>query len=163
MLELAGNQFGDGGKKMASSVYSKLALADEEAAWHFLVDLDAWAVLMPGYLHHEFTSEHEMIWVFKGDFGFVQKAIKIQLIVKERLENEQITFDLIGLSDNINGSGYFKMNEVANEQYEVVGNLEMKASGFLAAMINPVLEDVLPKLVEQLVDAIVETLSKQVV
>lgn len=141
---------------MASSVYQKAVTAGEEAVWQFLLDREAWAVLMPGYLHHEITSADEMIWVFKGDFGFIQKAVKLQLTIHERTEHEKIAFDLVGLSDNINGSGYFEM-----QNSELIGQLEMKASGFLASMINPVLEDVVPKLVEQLVDAMATSLLTQ--
>lgn len=150
-----------GGFRMASSVCLKVVVADEEASWSFLADREKWAVLMPGYLHHEITSTDEMIWVFKGDFGFVQKAVKLQLVVKELIENEKIAFDLVGLSDNINGNGYFAMNELTHDQYEITGHLEMKAGGFLAAMINPVLEDVVPKLVEELVESVAGALQKQ--
>lgn len=141
---------------MAISTYEKAIAADESAVWRFLLDREAWAALMPGYLHHEVTSADEMIWVFKGDFGIVQKAVKLQLNVKERIENEKIAFDLVGLSDDINGSGYFEM-----QSSKLVGQLEMKAGGFLAAMVNPVLENVVPKLVEQLVDAMASSLTTQ--
>ncbi|MER1987842.1 MAG: SRPBCC family protein [Solibacillus sp.] len=141
---------------MASSVSRKTITADHETAWQYLLDREAWAVLMPGYLHHEITSADEMIWVFKGDFGFVQKAVKLQLEVKERIEHEKIAFDLVGLSDNISGSGYFEV-----QQDELIGQLEMKAGGFLASMINPVLADIVPNLVEQLVDAMATSLTTQ--
>ncbi|MER2108768.1 MAG: SRPBCC family protein [Solibacillus sp.] len=141
---------------MASSVSRKTITADHGTVWQYLLDREAWAVLMPGYLHHEITSADEMIWVFKGDFGFIQKAVKLQLEVKERIEHEKIVFDLVGLSDNINGSGYFEV-----QQGELIGQLEMKAGGFLASMINPVLADVVPNLVEQLVDAMATSLTTQ--
>lgn len=141
---------------MASSAYEKAITADQETTWQFLLNREAWAVLMPGYLHHEVTSADEMIWVFKGDFGFIQKAVKLQLTVKERTSYERMAFDLVGLSDNINGSGYFDM-----QQGKLVGQLDMQAGGFLASMINPVLEDVVPKLVKELVEAMVSSITIQ--
>lgn len=141
---------------MASSVYKQQITAEQEVAWAFLLDREAWAVMMPGYLHHEVTSADEMIWVFKGDFGFIQKAVKLQLTVKERVPYEKLTFDLVGLSDNINGSGYFEL-----APGELSGQLDMQAGGFLASMINPVLEDVVPKLVKELVEAMARSLTTQ--
>lgn len=141
---------------MASSVYKQQVGTDKESVWQFLLNREAWAVLMPGYLHHEVTSADEMIWVFKGDFGFIQKAVKLQLTVKERTPHEKLSFDLTGLSDNINGSGYFELG-----QGELVGQLHMQAGGFLASMINPVLEDVVPKLVKELVEAMAVSLTTQ--
>ena len=29
-----------------------------------------------GYLHHEILNENDMIWVFQGDFGIIQKRLK---------------------------------------------------------------------------------------
>lgn len=52
----------------------------------FLQNKSEWAQLVPGYLHHELPTEEEMIWVFKGDFGIVEKAVKLQLKVREVLE-----------------------------------------------------------------------------
>ena len=146
---------------MASSIHSKTVRVNQQTARDFLQDKDGWAVLIPGYLNHEIISEKEMIWVFKGDFGFIQKAVKLQLNVQEVIEQNKISFELVGLSDNINGSGYFEMKIISAEDVEIVGNLDMKAGGFLASMINPVLETFVPQTIEQLVEAIADTLATQ--
>lgn len=146
---------------MASSIHSKTVRVNQQTARDFLQDKDGWAVLIPGYLNHEIISEKEMIWVFKGDFGFIQKAVKLQLNVQEVIEQNKISFELVGLSDNINGSGYFEMKIISAEDVEIVGNLDMKAGGFLASMINPVLETFVPQTIEQLVEAIADILATQ--
>ena len=146
---------------MASSIHSKTVRVNQQTARDFLQDKDGWAVLIPGYLNHEIISEKEMIWVFKGDFGFIQKAVKLQLNVQEVIEQNKISFELVGLSDNINGSGYFEMKIISAEDVEIVGNLDMKAGGFLASMINPVLETFVPQTIEQLVEAIADALATQ--
>ena len=75
---------------MASSIHSKTVRVNQQTARDFLQDKDGWAVLIPGYLNHEIISEKEMIWVFKGDFGFIQKAVKLQLNVQEVIEQNKI-------------------------------------------------------------------------
>lgn len=141
---------------MASSVHSKTIAVNEATLWGFLREKGNWAALIPGYIQHELISENEMTWEFKGDFGYIQKDIKLQLNVKEVVENEKITFELVGLSDNINGSGYFEMKKIEDEEFLLTGNLGMKAGGFMAAMVNPVLEKFLPSTVEELVNAMAE-------
>ena len=148
---------------MASSVYSVEVQTTEQALWSFLKEKGDWAVLIPGYLHHEFESNEEMIWVFKGDFGIVQKAVKLKLTVNNVEVNKKIAFDLEGLSDNINGSGYFVMEPVNEETYKLTGNLTMSAGGFLAGMINPVLEKFVPETVEQLVNSMGKSVLKETV
>lgn len=152
-----------GGIKMASSVYSVEVQTTEQALWSFLKEKVDWAVLIPGYLHHEFESNEEMIWVFKGDFGIVQKAVKLKLTVNNVEVNQKIAFELEGLSDNINGSGYFIMEPVNEETYKLTGNLTMSAGGFLAGMINPVLDKFVPETVEQLVNSMGKSVLKETV
>ncbi len=93
-----------------------------------------------------------MIWVFQGDFGIIQKAVKVKLKVNKS-DAHQIQFELEGLSDPINGNGSFEIIQNQNESPQLTGNLTMKASGFLAGMMNPVLDNFVPRLIEQLVEA----------
>jgi carbon monoxide dehydrogenase subunit G len=144
---------------MASSIHTKEVQVTTETLWSFLKQKENWAVLIPGYLHHEFESNGDMIWVFKGDFGIVQKAVKLKLHVIEETENSKLAFDLEGLSDNINGSGYF---EIKDESL-LEGSLTMKAGGFLAGMINPVLEKFVPETIETLTNAIATNVAKETV
>lgn len=148
---------------MASSVHSVQVQTTEETLWLFIKNKDEWAPLIPGYLHHEFESNEEMIWVFKGDFGIVQKAVKLKLTVNGTEENKKLLFDLEGLSDNINGKGYFTMEPAGDGVFTLTGSLDMKAGGFLAGMINPVLEKFVPETTEQLVVAMAKNVTKETV
>ena len=98
-----------------------------------------------------------------GAFGFIQKAVKLKLVVTDVIENNKLSFQLEGLSDNINGGGYFEMTAISEGTYQLTGNLDMKAGGFLAGMINPVLEKFVPETVQQLVDAMGKALSIETV
>ncbi|MCS5503931.1 SRPBCC family protein [Lysinibacillus sp. A4] len=137
---------------MATGQYSKVINIQKNKLEGFIHNKEQWAVLIPGYLHHELLNEDDMIWVFQGDFGIIQKAVKVKLKV-QKSEVHQIQFDLEGLSDPINGNGSFEIIQDQNDSLQLTGNLTMKASGFLAGMMNPVLDNFVPRLVEQLVEA----------
>ena len=148
---------------MASSTHTEAVQTSVSTLWAFLQDKGEWAQLVPGYIHHELPADNEMIWVFKGDFGIVEKAVKLQLNVKEVAEEKKIAFDLVGLSDNINGDGYFEMEEAGDGICQLTGNLNMKAGGFLASMINPVLEKFVPQMIEQHVKSMAQQISQTTV
>ncbi|WP_342557245.1 SRPBCC domain-containing protein [Lysinibacillus sp. FSL P4-0201] len=137
---------------MATGQYSKVINVQKNKLEGFIHNKEQWAVLIPGYLHHELLNEDDMIWVFQGDFGIIQKAVKVKLKVNNS-DAHQIQFDLEGLSDPINGNGSFEIIQNQNESPQLTGNLTMKASGFLAGMMNPVLDNFVPGLTEQLVEA----------
>lgn len=137
---------------MATGQYSKVINIQKNKLEGFIHNKEQWAVLIPGYLHHELLNEDDMIWVFQGDFGIIQKAVKVKLKV-QKSEAHQIQFDLEGLSDPINGNGSFEIIQDQNDSLQLTGKLTMKASGFLAGMMNPVLDNFVPRLVEQLVEA----------
>ncbi|MBL3732413.1 SRPBCC family protein [Lysinibacillus sp. HST-98] len=137
---------------MATGQCSKEINIQKEKLENFVQNREQWAVLIPGYLHHELLNEDDMIWVFQGDFGIIKKAVKVKLKVKKS-DAHQIQFDLEGLSDPIIGNGSFEIIQNQNESPQLIGNLTMKASGFLAGMMNPVLDNFVPRLIEQLVEA----------
>ncbi|MCY1441316.1 hypothetical protein D9M71_576270 [compost metagenome] len=137
---------------MATGQYSKVINIQKNKLEGFIHNKEQWAVLIPGYLHHELLNEDDMIWVFQGDFGIIQKAVKVKLKVNKS-DAHQIQFELEGLSDPINGNGSFEIIQNQNESPQLTGNLTMKASGFLAGMMNPVLDNFVPRLIEQLVEA----------
>ena len=137
---------------MATGQYSKVINVQKNKLEGFIHNKEQWAVLIPGYLHHELLNEDDMIWVFQGDFGIIQKAVKVKLKVNKS-DAHQIQFELEGLSDPINGNGSFEIIQNQNESPQLTGNLTMKASGFLAGMMDPVLDNFVPRLIEQLVEA----------
>ncbi|MED4701907.1 SRPBCC domain-containing protein [Lysinibacillus capsici] len=137
---------------MATGQCSKEINIQKEKLENFIQNREQWAVLIPGYLHHELLNEDDMIWVFQGDSGIIKKAVKVKLKVKKS-DAHQIQFDLEGLSDPIIGNGSFEIMQNQNESPQLIGNLTMKASGFLAGMMNPVLDNFVPRLIEQLVEA----------
>jgi len=145
---------------VATGQCSKEINIQKEKLENFIQNREQWAVLIPGYLHHEILNENDMIWVFQGDFGIIQKAVKVELKIKKS-DAHQVLFDLEGLSDPINGDGSFEIKQNQGESPQLTGNLTMKASGFLAGMMNPVLDNFVPRLVEQLVEAMALQVAKE--
>lgn len=145
---------------MATGQCSKEINIQKEKLENFIQNREQWTVLIPGYLHHEILNENDMIWVFQGDFGIIQKAVKVELKMKKS-DAHQVLFDLEGLSDPINGDGSFEIKQNQGESPQLTGNLTMKASGFLAGMMNPVLDNFVPRLVEQLVEAMALQVAKE--
>ena len=148
---------------MANSTHIEVVQTSGDALWTVLRNKEEWAKLIPGYISHEVQAADEMIWEFRGDFGIVEKAVKVRMKIKEIIDHKKIAFDLEGISDNINGDGYFEMEEIEAGKYNIIGNLNMKAGGFLAAMINPVLEKYVPQTIEQHVKAIAQHVSQTTV
>ncbi|MGY4793445.1 SRPBCC family protein [Lysinibacillus fusiformis] len=145
---------------MATGQCNKEINIQKEKLENFIQNREQWAVLIPGYLHHEILNENDMIWVFQGDFGIIQKAVKVELKIKKS-DAHQVLFDLEGLSDPINGDGSFEIKQNQGESPQLTGILTMKASGFLAGMMNPVLDNFVPRLVEQLVEAMALQVAKE--
>jgi len=145
---------------VATGQCSKEINIQKEKLENFIQNREQWTVLIPGYLHHEILNENDMIWVFQGDFGIIQKAVKVELKMKKS-DAHQVLFDLEGLSDPINGDGSFEIKQNQGESPQLTGNLTMKASGFLAGMMNPVLDNFVPRLVEQLVEAMALQVAKE--
>ncbi len=145
---------------MATGQYSKDIEVEKERLESFILNKERWAVLIPGYLHHELLNENDMIWVFQGDFGVIQKAVKVKL-TQTKSEVHQVLFDLEGLSDPINGDGSFEIKQNPDGSFLLIGNLSMKASGFLAGIMNPILDNFVPRLVEQLVEKMAFTVAKE--
>ncbi|WP_155594097.1 SRPBCC domain-containing protein [Lysinibacillus cavernae] len=145
---------------MATGYYGKDISIQKEKLEEFIQNREQWAVLIPGYLHHELLNEKDMIWVFQGDFGIIQKAVKVELKVKKSTSH-QVIFDLEGLSDPIDGDGSFEIKQNQDGSIQLIGNLTMKASGFLSAMMNPVLNNFVPPLVEQLVEEMAVKVVKE--
>lgn len=107
---------------MATGQYSKVINVQKNKLEGFIHNKEQWAVLIPGYLHHELLNEDDMIWVFQGDFGIIQKAVKVKLKVNKS-DAHQIQFELEGLSDPINGNGSFEIIQNQNESPQLTGNL----------------------------------------
>ena len=131
-----------------------------QVTWDFLKDYNNWAPLMPGYIAHEVQNESQFTWIYLADLGFTKKTIKLQVDMKEFTELSEVKFDLKGLSDNFEGSGYFKISENSSDSVQVTGSLDLSAGGFMGIMINSVLETFVPQATKDLINSIETKLTE---
>lgn len=137
---------------MPQATHTVSVAVAQPTAWEFLKDYTNWAPLIPGYITHEVQSDKQFTWIFSADLGFTKKTIKLEVTVADLIEPTDVKFDLKGLSDNFNGSGYFKIN--GDAQAEVIGSLDLSAGGMMGMMINSVLESFVPKATKELTESI---------
>lgn len=133
---------------------------NNEVVWDFLKDYNNWAPLVSGYIGHEVQSDSQFTWIFSADLGFTKKTIKLQVDVSELTAPTDVKFQLKGLSDNFNGSGYFKLEAKEESSTDLTGNLDLSAGGMMGMMINSVLESFVPKMTKELMESISAKLSE---
>lgn len=116
-----------------------------ERIWNFVSDMNNWAPLVPGYISHEIQNERRSTWSFKGDLGFMQKTVKLQIDITSWIEPTKVTFDLTGLSDNFAGDGYFEAEALDESRTRMTGCLDITAKGAMGPMINSILKILCPQ------------------
>ncbi|WP_019241245.1 MULTISPECIES: CoxG family protein [Bacillus] len=139
---------------MPSSVHSIVINASLQETWGFVGSFNNWAPLMPGYIKHELKSDQEAIWDFLGDFGFVKKNVSLLVHQIKIEDHSKLSFKLQGINDNFDGSGYFQVEELSENQTKITGSLDISAGGFMGAMINNVLKTFVPKTTNEIVESI---------
>lgn len=122
--------------------------------WNFVSDMDKWAPLVPGYMHHEIISDKESTWTFKGDIGIMKKKVSLKIDITEWAEPTKVTFNLTGLNENFAGEGYFEAESIDADHTKMTGMLDITAKGAMGPMINAILKAFVPKTAQELADAI---------
>jgi len=133
-----------------------------EEIWTFVSDMDKWAPLVPGYIEHEIINDRESTWAFKGDLGFMKKTVKLKIDITEWNEPTRVTFNLKGISDNFNGSGYFIAEAIDANNTTMSGNLDITAGGAMGPMVNTILKNFVPKTAEELTVAVADKIKEVV-
>lgn len=145
---------------MAQATHTVDLTLAQDTAWNFLKDYQNWAPLIPGYIEHEVQNDSQFTWTFVADLGFTKKTIKLQVDILDLIEPTDVKFNLKGLSENINGSGFFKISATDNEVVQLTGSLDLAAGGIMGMMINSVLDTFLPKATTDFTNAIQEKLTQ---
>jgi carbon monoxide dehydrogenase subunit G len=144
---------------MPQAIHNVEISLSNEVAWGFLKDYNNWAPLVPGYIGHDVQSDSQFIWIFLADLGFTKKTIKLQVDISELVSPTDVKFQLKGLSDNFNGSGYFNTT-LEGDTTVLTGSLDLSAGGMMGMMINSVLDSFMPKMTKDLIEAISSKLSE---
>lgn len=120
--------------------------------WDFVHDMDNWAPLVPGYLHHEKINERQSIWEFAGDVGIFKKKINLLINIKEWQPPTKVSFNLT--SEKYSGEGYFEAIAIHPNKTRLTGYLEVNAIGKMEAVKNSFLKSAIPKSAEEMALAI---------
>ncbi|GEK30000.1 MAG: SRPBCC family protein [Kurthia sp.] len=130
---------------MASSSHSTTVKASQAEVWNFVSDMEKWAKLVPGYREHTIINDKQSTWKFAGNVGVLKKEVEVQIDITGWEEPTKISFELTGISDKFKGAGSFEADPISDSETKMTGNLEIKAGGLAAAVLNPVFSAVLPK------------------
>lgn len=128
--------------------------ASVQDVWTFLRDINQWAPLIPGYIEHEAISDQEFTWKFRADLGMMQRNIVMQVDLKEWLENEKVSFDLNGLNESLEGSGYFELAEESADATRLIGYLDIAGKGMMGSVMNSMMKNYVPQTVGELTEAV---------
>ncbi|MED1469782.1 SRPBCC family protein [Bacillus salipaludis] len=125
-----------------------------EVVWGFVKDMDHWAPLVPGYIHHEKLDNRNSTWEFKSDIGIMKKKVKLLVEITEWNEPTRVSFNLKGIKEKYSGGGYFEAEALSANKTKMTGFLDVTASGATAPMVNSVLKNSIPKQAEEMALAI---------
>lgn len=145
---------------MPSGTHVKELDISIDKTWEFVSDMNKWAPLVPGYIAHEIISEKKSTWTFKGDMGMMQKIVTLQIDITEWKEPALVTFDLKGLNENFEGSGYFEGISLSTTTTKMTGHLDILAKGMMGPMINQILKSFVPKMATALMEAIAHNIME---
>jgi carbon monoxide dehydrogenase subunit G len=120
--------------------------------WNFVKELDNWAPLVPGYLHHEKINQRQSTWEFAGDIGIFKKKVNLLIDIKEWQPPTKVSFELNG--EKYWGEGYFEAKAINRNKTRLTGFLDVNAIGNMEAMKNSFLKKVIPKSAEEMAVAI---------
>jgi carbon monoxide dehydrogenase subunit G len=140
--------------KMPSGMHQVKVHLSIEEVWDFVKEMDHWAPLIPGYIHHEKINEHQSTWEFKSDIGIMKKKVSLLIDIKEWKEPTKVTFSLKGINEKFSGNGYFEAEYIDENITKMTGYLDILAEGVMGSMINNILKTSIPKTAEEMAIAI---------
>jgi len=144
---------------MPNSIKEIKVAATPQQVWSFLVDVDQWAPLIPGYIEHEKSNDQQFKWKFRADLGVIQKNIVMQVDITEQAEHSKVAFTLEGLNENLEGNGSFQVED-AIDATSLIGYLDITGKGMMGSVMNSMMKTYVPETVNALTDAISEKISQ---
>lgn len=131
-----------------------------EEVWEFVKDMDNWAPLVPGYIHHKKINERQSTWEFKSDVGIMKKKVSLLIDIKEWNAPVKVTFQLKGINEKFTGEGYFEAEALGRNRTKMTGYLDIMAVGPMGTIVNNILKTTIPKTAEEMAMAISQKLEE---
>ncbi|WLR43386.1 SRPBCC family protein [Bacillus carboniphilus] len=139
---------------MARSFFVEKVHVNYKEMWNYIQDMNNWAPLVPGYQIHKIFNEKRSIWHFKMDLGFMKPLVKMEVNITEWKEPSKVSFDLKGLNQPFEGSGFFEAKTKRSITTEIKGSLTIEAKGALATIINRTLQSKVDEITKQLTSGV---------
>ena len=139
----------DGGSSSVPSgkTTSEIA-ADPVVAWSLLRDPDCWVHLMPGYVSHETEDSETYRFTIQRNLGILTKSVIAEVrVIEEDEQQQRAAFTMRGLNEAFEGRGEVRLEPHANGARLDI-TFSIRAQGSMAPMINPVLGQQIPKVME---------------
>ncbi|MBY7144321.1 SRPBCC family protein [Virgibacillus sp. NKC19-3] len=139
---------------MPSGTHTTELNAPIERIWEFVRDMNKWAPLVPGYIEHKILNDKQSTWKFRADLGVVHRKVSLKIDITKWQKPTIVTFDLTGLNEKFSGNGYFEAESLNATKTKMTGNLDITAKGIKGTVINPALTSYVPKITEELTEAV---------
>jgi carbon monoxide dehydrogenase subunit G len=131
---------------MIEAEQSVLVNAGIVAVWHYVKDMQRWAVLMPGYRECTVIDANDSRWTLKVGVGGLVRTVKVLVHVDEWREPARVNFSYTLEGDPVLGSGSYTASQKGAEVTEVALRVTVAGSGPMAPMWEAMSRPLLPKL-----------------
>jgi len=130
-----------------------------DVTWNFCKDMNNWVHYLKGYVKHEEQSDTDSTWLIKGDVGIMAKTVSFSVHIDEWIDEDQVSFSMKGISENMSGKGYLKV-EAEGDKTRLTFYLEVKAGGLIGPMVNAVLGPALKPIADDFSDKLVARIEE---
>lgn len=135
---------------MLSGIKRVQVLSTREEVGCFLREIYQWAPLIPSYIEHTLSQDHQFTRTFRANLGVIQKTIALQVDIVEWFEPSKVHFELQGINESLEGSGSFELQDVASGTTNVTGGLDISGKGMMGFVINSMLKNYVPEMDNEL-------------
>lgn len=149
-----------GGCFMGKGMHETNVNATIHEVWKFISDLNSWAHLIPGYIEHEMINQSVSNWEFAIDLGFIKKKTRAEVEINDITEPSKISFKFIGMNQNYSGEGYFKAKKINDSTTLISVCITFQLIRSLAALMNPKLDKLVPKLTREVTEKVMKEIEK---
>jgi carbon monoxide dehydrogenase subunit G len=125
---------------MSSYVHAMVINVPIETVWRFAHSIDEWSLLIPGYIEHEIINNRDSEWIFLSSFGIIKKKIHLQAKIKQWIEFNKISVNIIGLSDRFSGTCLIETKSLTKDRTYLSFRLTINTEGTLVKMLKPMIK-----------------------
>ncbi|HEY4600244.1 MAG TPA: SRPBCC family protein [Cerasibacillus sp.] len=130
--------------------------------WTFLDDFNNWASFVDGYINHREINPLQSIWTFKGEFGLIEKSIRLRVDRVKTTHPYHMLVHFSSLQNKLSGEACLHANDFGNNETKIDATIKLKVKGMPGPLIRPIVKNMLPKMLNQLGKRIkTEILRKQ--